>query len=149
MMKDETRARLVGLAAELHPDLRNALLVLVDADSRANEVARLQDELQRAHDLTRELRRHLHAREKAWRDEAVYHEREYVAALNAVLAAPHDNDPDVHRWRGHAEARRIAAARARRQAGDPEPEYRSAEWRAANGVYSEERVRLWRAQERA
>ena len=148
MMKDETRARLVAVAAELHPDLRDALLTLIDAHSRASEVARLESELERARDLNAELRRALDARETAWRMHAESAEREYVRALNAMLASPGGNDPDVDRWGGHAEVWRRVADAARRQAGDPVPDYRSTDWRASNGVYSQERVQQWRAQER-
>jgi hypothetical protein len=64
-------------------------------------------------------------------------ERNYVEALNAVLAAPGDS-PDVDRWRGHAEARRQTCEEIRRQRGLPAVAYTSAEWRAANGVYPQD-----------
>lgn len=67
-------------------------------------------------------------------------EREYVAAINAVLGAPDDCSADADRWRGHAEARRSMAEDLRRLTGRPAVTYGSAEWRTANGVYTPEQV---------
>ena len=65
-------------------------------------------------------------------------ERDYVRAINAVLAAGPYNDEDVYRWRGHAEAYRQVCERIRRDMDLPTVSYRSDEWRQANGVYSDE-----------
>lgn len=65
-------------------------------------------------------------------------EGHYREAINAVVAAPGgvERDPDVDRWRGHAEAARAAAVLVRRLAGLPPVDMTSREWRAANGVRS-------------
>lgn len=63
-------------------------------------------------------------------------EREYVNAINAILAAAPDSS-DVDRWRGHAEARRQEAAALRQALGMPQVNHSSREWRMANGVYSD------------
>ena len=146
-LTDGTRADLSRLAEFAHPELARALRTLIDADSRASEVARLEADLQRARDLNHELRRHLDAREVQWRMHAESAEREYVRALNAILASRGGDGPDVDRWRGNAETWRRCAQAARRQAGDAVPDYRSVEWRARNGVYSAECVEEWRGQE--
>jgi len=66
-------------------------------------------------------------------------ERDYVAALNAVIAAPagYDKTADANRWRGHAEAYRQVCQRIRRDGGLPWVQYGSDEWRREHGVYSE------------
>jgi hypothetical protein len=69
-------------------------------------------------------------------------EREYVIALNAVLASPNEN-ADVHRWRGHAEALRQVAEQCCRESGVTVPAYRSDEWRRAHGVYTPEQIARW------
>jgi hypothetical protein len=71
-------------------------------------------------------------------------ERDYVCALNAILAAYDGNSADAHRWRGHAEAYRQVCERLRRDLGwDPAP-YTSAEWRQVHGVYTDEQVAEFR-----
>jgi hypothetical protein len=84
------------------------------------------------------------------REECVRIERDYVQALNSLLAHPggDSNLEDYWRWQGHAERSRQIATRLRESIGDPVPAYSSREWRAANGVYSDEQVNKWRDQER-
>jgi hypothetical protein len=72
-------------------------------------------------------------------------EREYVRALNAVLAASDGSSADANRWRGHAEAYRQVCERARRAAGLDPVEMTSAEWRTAHGVYTDTEVAAFRA----
>lgn len=72
----------------------------------------------------------------------VYAEMEYVRALNAILASPHEST-DTHRWRGQAEAYRQVAEQICRQTGVEAPAYRSDEWRLPHGVYSPEQLRRW------
>jgi hypothetical protein len=69
-------------------------------------------------------------------------EREYVISLNAVLASPNEN-ADVHRWRGHAEALRQVAEQCCLESGVTVPAYRSDEWRLAHGVYTPEQIAQW------
>ncbi len=67
-------------------------------------------------------------------------EREYVKTLNALLACHPAADHDYHRWQGLATARRETATALRTALGLDAVDYGSAEWRAANGVYSPEQV---------
>lgn len=71
-------------------------------------------------------------------------ERDYVRALNAILAAYDDSSADAHRWRGHAEAYRQVCERLRRDHGMEPAAYTSTEWRQAHGVYSDEQVAEFR-----
>jgi hypothetical protein len=84
------------------------------------------------------------------REECVRIERDYVQALNALLAHPGEDgeESDYWRWQGHAERSRQIATRLRQSIGDPVPAYGSHEWRTAHGVYSDEQVNKWRDQER-
>jgi hypothetical protein len=76
--------------------------------------------------------------------------RDYVQAINAILAGECVQDPDadtradVHRWRGHAEARRAVLVYLSRLAGREPAAYTSSEWRNAQGVYIEEQVAEFR-----
>lgn len=72
-------------------------------------------------------------------------ESRYQEAINAVVSAPagierdadvFERNPDVDRWRGHAEAARSAAEAVRQLAGMPPVAMTSREWREANGVSS-------------
>jgi hypothetical protein len=71
-------------------------------------------------------------------------ERDYVSALNAILAAYDDNSADADRWRGHAEAYRQVCEHLRRDLGWEPAAYTSAEWRHAHGVYTDEQVAEFR-----
>jgi hypothetical protein len=75
-------------------------------------------------------------------------ERSYVESLNAILAGTavpgRDNDDDVNRWRGHAEAYRQVCERVRREFGMQPARYTSAEWRHAHGVYTDADIASFR-----
>lgn len=94
-----------------------------------------------AHYLTCQSKRAREA-EAAVQQVLEFAERQYVAALNAILASPAEN-ADVHRWRGHAEAWRQTAEQCCRAANMTVPAYRSDEWREAHGVYTPEQIARW------
>lgn len=55
---------LLELARHLEPELRDRLIALAAADARVHQVLDLEQQLQRAHDLERELRRILAVRDR-------------------------------------------------------------------------------------
>ena len=72
-------------------------------------------------------------------------ERHYVEALNAVLATPGcEDNADVDRWRGHAEAYRTVAEDLRRRFSMGAVNYGSSEWRDKHGVYTKAQIASFR-----
>lgn len=64
-------------------------------------------------------------------------ERDYVSALNAVLASPAEAVDDRQRWRGQAEAYHDIDRAVRARHSFPAPMLRNRGWRELNGVYSD------------
>lgn len=70
-------------------------------------------------------------------------EAAYVRVINALLVS--NAGPDYWRWQGHAEQHVRSLRDLHAVLGTDAPDYRSAEWRATHGVYSDEYLATLRA----